>query len=79
MTYACDLCFWFNNTIWNFHFPPEFRVVLNKVEADREKVETAIQWVIAGVSVCMCVSVLDHFLIVMICHVQVINADMFIT
>ena len=29
----------------------------------------------------MCVSVcmLDHFLIVMRCHVQVINADMFIT
>ena len=26
---------------------------------------------------CVCVSVPDHFLIVMRCHVQVINADMF--
>ena len=29
------------------------------------------------VCVCVCVSVLDHFLIVMRCHVQVITADMF--
>ena len=28
---------------------------------------------------CVCVCVLDHFLIVMRCHVQVIKADMFIT
>ena len=27
----------------------------------------------------VCVCVLDHFLIVRRCHVQVINADMFIT
>ena len=31
------------------------------------------------VDVCVCVSVLYHFLIVMRYHVQVINADMFIT
>ena len=31
------------------------------------------------VDVCVCVSVLDYFLVVMRRHVQVINADIFIT
>ena len=40
------------------------------MEVEREKVERFSE----RVSVC----VLDHFLIVRRCHVQVINADMFI-
>ena len=47
--------------------------VEREVVAEREKIERFCE----GVSVWMCV--LDHFLIVMRCHVQVINADMFIT
>ena len=45
------------------------------MEVEREKVERFSE----RVSVWMGVCVLDHFLIVRRCHVQVINADMFIS
>ena len=45
------------------------------MKVEREKVERFSE----RVSVWMCVYVLDHFLIDRRCHVQVINADMFIT
>ena len=48
-------------------------------EVEREKVERFSERVSVWMCVCVCVCVLDHFLIVMRCHVQVINADMFIT
>ena len=64
------MSFWFNN----ISFSTWIRVE-REMEVEREKVERFSE----RVSVWMRVCVLDHFLIVRRCHVQVINAAMFIT
>ena len=68
------MSFWFNNISVELSFSTWIRV---ERDGSRARESRTIQWMSECVDVCVCV--LDHFLIVRRCHVQVINADMFIT